>query len=75
MAHCAVAVKVITVKAGYASGFLPAMLQCVKAKGNQSGRVFTIGDAKNAALLSQFVVVKRMCGQHCGDSLSRLHAL
>ncbi len=68
MAHRPVCVKVVSVVAGDASRFLPAVLQGVEPKSNHGGSTFGVSHAKNAALLPKFIVVKWVGGQHFFES-------
>jgi hypothetical protein len=68
MAHCAMGMEVVTVKARDSSGFLAAVLQGVQTKGNHGGSTFGVSHAENAALLPKFVVVKWVGGQHFIES-------
>ena len=63
------AVKFPPVAAGNAGCFLAAMLERVEAERHHGGGVLDAGDAKNAALFPQLVVIKRVGCQHIAPGL------
>jgi hypothetical protein len=68
VADIAEAARAVEAKLGVvaddATGFLAAMLQGVKPKGDEIGRVSEAYDAINATLLPQRVIVERVGGGH-----------
>src|SRR3546814_632310 len=64
VAHGAVGMEIPPVPAGDAGGLLAAVLERMKAKRNDCGGGFCPPYAEYAAFLAEFVIVKRMCGQH-----------
>ena len=57
MAHMALGVKPATVKAGYAAGFLTAMLQGVQAKGADGAGIGNLIDPKHTAFESWPIII------------------
>ena len=55
---------VIGMVADDAACLLPAVLESVQAERHEIRRIGHADDAENAAFLSQFIVVKRVCGGH-----------
>jgi hypothetical protein len=64
MTHCSVGVEIMAVKAAYTSRFLSPVLKGMKAKRHHSRGALSVIDAKDPALFTQFVVIKRVGGQH-----------
>ena len=64
VAHRPVRVEMLAVESRNARGFLPAMLQRMKAERDETGRIIGAPDAEHAAFLAQLVVVERIGGQH-----------
>ena len=64
VAHCAVRVEIMAVKAAHAGSFLPTMLECMQAERDHRRCAVDIADAENAALFAQFIIVKGVGGQH-----------
>jgi hypothetical protein len=58
MAHSAMRMKLLAVKGDDSCRFLPAMLQGVKAEGDEGGGVRVPEDAEYAALFAEMVVVE-----------------
>ena len=69
MTHRAVRMEMRAIPAGDPGRFLSAMLQGVKAERNDGRGSIGTPDAKDAAFLAEFVVVKRMCCQHDSGDL------
>lgn len=67
MAHRAVRVEIMIIKAGDARGLLPAMLEGVESKRHHRRSAFCVVDTENPALLAKFVVIKRVGGQHISN--------
>ena len=68
MAHRAVGVEFLAVEGGDACGFLAAVLQGVQAQRDDRGGAVGAMNTKDAALLAEFVVVERVCGEHDGPA-------
>jgi hypothetical protein len=64
MSHRPMGMEIMAVPAGYPCGFLTPMLEGMKAKGDHGRSGFGVEDAKNAAFLTQFVVVERVGRKH-----------
>jgi hypothetical protein len=84
MAHRALGVEITSVPAGDSRCFLPAMLERMEPERDHRGGRFRAGNAEDAALLAQLVVIERVRGQHgrgvhckcvflgCGRLLARI---
>jgi hypothetical protein len=73
MAHRAMAVEMRAVIAGNAGGFLPTMLERVKAQGDEAGGDIRTPDSEHSAFLAKLVPVfignvERVGRQHGGES-------
>jgi hypothetical protein len=57
MAKAAIRIELVSVEAGYANGFLPAMLQGVEPQRGHCGSVLGADYAEHAALFAKLVAV------------------
>src|SRR3982751_1736213 len=64
MAHRPMRVEMLAVEAGQSGRFLAAVLERVKAEGNETRSVIGAPNAKYAAFFTQLVVIKRIGRQH-----------
>jgi hypothetical protein len=64
MSHCSMCVIIRSIEANDPRRLLAAMLEGVEAEGNETGRRVGAPDSENAALLAEFIVVKRVGGKH-----------
>jgi hypothetical protein len=64
MAHRAVGVEFLAVKGSDARGFLSTVLQGMKPQRDDRGSAVGAVNTKDAALLTEFVVVERIGGEH-----------
>ncbi len=64
MAHRAVGVEFLAVKAGNAGSFLPAMLERMQAERGHRGRAFRVVNPEDSAFFAQFVIIKGIGGEH-----------
>jgi hypothetical protein len=64
MAHRAMGMELVAVPAGDARGLLAAVLERVEAQRHERGCALRIGNAENAALFAQLVVIERVRGKH-----------
>ena len=48
----------------YSASLLPAMLKRMQAQSDKICCVLNAGNAKDAAFLAQFIIIKRVCWRH-----------
>jgi hypothetical protein len=64
MPHCSMCVIIRAIETNDPRRLLAAMLESVEAEGNEAGGRIGAPDSEDAALLAEFVVVKRVGGKH-----------
>ena len=67
MAHCTVRMEIMIVITSDARSLLAAMLERMEPKRHHGRGAFSVIDTKNPALLTKFVVIKRVGGQHISN--------